>query len=154
MLQELREKHPRFVYESFESKERNDKLQVRFQFLLEPNVVFSPEVILPSNQSLDKKELDNFVFHLGLVEMISYWKTACSPEIFVNAGQLTNQQITWWHDLFINGLGEFFYHNKIQQVQISFILLQMIQRNLTNHSKNRHLLLVILSFLVEGRTQL
>jgi len=131
MLQELREKHPRFIYESFEAKEQNDKLQVRFQFLLEPNVVFSPEVILPPNQSLNKKGLDNFVFHLGLIEMISYWKATCSPEVLVNAGQLTNQQIAWWHDLFINGLGEFFYRNKIDPTISGFL---HITSNLTKKS--------------------
>jgi hypothetical protein len=121
MLQELREKHPRFIYESFQAKEQNGNLQMRFKFLLEPNVVFSPEVILPPDQSLNKKELDNFVFHLGLIEMISYWKATCSPEILVNAGRLTDQQIAWWHDLFINGLGEFFYRNKIDPTTSNFL---------------------------------
>ena len=121
MLPELREKHPRFIYESFQINEKNNELRIRFRFLLEPDVVFSPELILPPNHSLNQKEMENFVFHLGLVEMISYWKAACSPQIQIEAGQLTNRQIAWWHDLLIHGLGEFFYQNNIDFTSTDFL---------------------------------
>lgn len=113
MLPELRERHPRFIYDSFQTEQRNEELHVRFHFLLEPDVVFTPEIVLPQNHSLDQQELENFAFHMGLIEMISYWKTACPQEIKIEAGQLTEEQVSWWHDLFIHGLGEFFYQNSI-----------------------------------------
>jgi len=121
MLQELREKHPRFIYESFQTDRQDNKLRVRFRFILEPNIVFCPEVILPLHQSLNYKDLGNFAFHLGLIEMVSYWKAACPKEVRVEAGQLTKEQINWWHDLFIHGLGDFFYHNNIDFTPINFL---------------------------------
>jgi len=121
LLAELRRKHPKFIYQSFETKEESNQLSIRFHFLLEPDINFSPEISLPLKQSLNQKGIENFAFHLGLVETISYWKAACSPEILISAGRLTNQQISWWHDLFIHGLGEFFYDNKIDFTSPHFL---------------------------------
>ena len=113
ILPQLREKHPRFVYDSFQIEQQEKELHIRFRFLLEPDIVFSPEIVVPGNFSLGQKEIENFVFHLGLVEMISYWKAACPREIKVEAGRLNGEQVRWWRDLFIHGLGDFFYHNNI-----------------------------------------
>ncbi len=55
------------------------------------------------------------VFHLGMVEMISYWKAFCSPEIFINPFLLSAEQQLWWKKLFRLGLGEFFHVNGIPQ---------------------------------------
>jgi len=45
--------------------------------------------------------------------MASYWKAACSPEIVIEAGTLSLRQRKWWEWLILNGLGQFFYENKI-----------------------------------------
>lgn len=120
-LAELRERHPRFIYESFQLDQQDRQLRAQFNFRLEPNVVFKPEVVIPVNRSLEDSEIDNLVFHLGLIEMISYWKAACPQEVLIDAGQLTDQQVAWWHDLFIHGLGEFFYTNNIDFTSDDFI---------------------------------
>jgi len=65
--------------------------------------------------------VDNLVFHLGLIELLSYWKAACSPEIEIKAGPLNQEQIKWWKDLIINGMGQFFYENKIDFTKPNFI---------------------------------
>src|SRR5262249_640824 len=57
--------------------------------------------------------LRNVIFHLGLIEVLSYWKATCSPVIQVNAGSLSSAQITWWKDLLFHGMGEFFFRNDI-----------------------------------------
>lgn len=33
----------------------------------------------------------------------------------IEAGSLSEEQILWWKDLYFNGLGEFFYVNKITE---------------------------------------
>ena len=66
------------------------------------------------------EEIRGLAFHLGLIEAISYWKSACPPEMVVKAGHLTEQQTVWWHDLFIHGLGEFFFQNDIDFTQPDF----------------------------------
>lgn len=108
---QLRKKHPLFVYEGFNVKEQGKDLQITFKFLIEPDIEFNPQVIFPKVKWNPK--FSNLVFNLGLVEMISYWKAACSPQILIKAGKLSNKQIVFWKDLIIKGLGEFFYVNNI-----------------------------------------
>jgi hypothetical protein len=126
----LRARHPRFIYNSFEgSPHGGDGMVVRFNFRLdgkgtEPGIQFAPEITF---EGLDKQRLkalstsvlENFLFHLGLVEMLSYWKAACSPEIVIETPEdvpvcaLNDEQIAWWSELLRRGMGEFFYVNKI-----------------------------------------
>ena len=69
---------------------KND-LKIVFSFIIEPNINFKPEIII---ENVDKKRLaqmgdrvlNNLIFHLGLIEIPSYWKTTCSPEIIIKAG--------------------------------------------------------------------
>ena len=53
------------------------------------------------------------VFSLGMVELVSYWKSACPPQIIVKCGALSKEDCIWWKKLYYNGLGEFFYINDI-----------------------------------------
>ena len=128
IINELRQKHPRFVFESFSFAYSNNTLRCKYQFTLEPDIHFEPELIieLPGNITIDaarQQYLQNFLFHLGLVEIMSYWKAACSPTIVVKAGFLDARQIEWLNDLIINGMGEFFYVNNIDPYQPGFLTL-------------------------------
>src|SRR3989338_6370394 len=120
-LTELRQKHPRLIYESFEIKRGRSNLQIQFRFLLEPDIVFTPSVTIPLPKNFNLDRIENLVFHLGLIELISYWKVACPSEIVIKAGQLSSRQIAWWKNLLINGLGEFFYQNKIDFTAPDFV---------------------------------
>lgn len=118
---ELRERHPRLIYDNFDLSETKGNLQVSFSFILEPDIVFSPNVSIPMlEHDVNLEEIRGLAFHLGLIEAISYWKSACPPEMVVKAGHLTEQQTAWWHDLFIHGLGEFFFQNDIDFTQPGF----------------------------------
>lgn len=70
---------------------------------------------------IGERVLNNLVFNLGLVETVSYWKATSSPEILVKAGVLNKEQINWWKDLIIKGMGQFFYENKIDFRKPDFI---------------------------------
>lgn len=117
-FEEIRKKHAQIVYEGFQILHEDGNLQVTFDFLLTPDIQFKPVVVFP-NVSKDRlKEigpavLENLVFNLGMVELISYWKAACPAEILVKAGHLDESQIAFWKKLLIKGLGEFFYTNQI-----------------------------------------
>ena len=122
----LRAKYPRFVYESFSVDAAADRLRVKFHFRIEPDIDFSPETIFENVDagrlaSLPAGVLENLVFHIGLVEMLSYWKATCSPQILVRAGSLDSQQIGWWMDLLEHGMGEFFYVNQIDFREPDFV---------------------------------
>lgn len=120
-VETLREKHPSFTYESFEVGQSANNLEVAFHFTLEPGIAFQPRVSIPISHDVEISSIENLAFHLGLIEAVSYWKAACSPQLVVRAGQLDTHQVRWWHDLFTHGLGEFFYRNQIDFSQTDFL---------------------------------
>ncbi len=120
-IAELRERHPSMTYQAYDLDHQGDLIKLKYRFNIEPDINFTPEVTLPAGREIDPSVIRNFAFHLGMIEAISYWKVACPPELKVEAGQLSDEQVAWWHDLFINGLGEFFYQNNIDFTQANFL---------------------------------
>jgi UDP-N-acetyl-alpha-D-muramoyl-L-alanyl-L-glutamate epimerase len=125
-VEQLRIKHPFISYDEFKVERVGDSLKVAFRFTLEPGISFKPEVIFESVNwarvdELDPAVLNNLFFHLGLVETLSYWKAACSPEILIRAGSISEEQADWWRDLLLHGMGEYFYVNKIDYRQPGFV---------------------------------
>ena len=118
VIDHLRSKHPKLTYEAFNIIQSGKDLKVTFEFTLEPDIKFNPILILP-NSSRDG--IENLVFNLGMVELISYWKVACPPEIIIKAGYLSDEQIKFWKNLLLKGLGEFFYTNKIDFTAPDFV---------------------------------
>lgn len=103
---------------------------VSFVFEIEPGIRFSPQIMI-KNTGKKLPEIDNLVFHLGLIEMLSYWKATCSPNIIIKAGCLTKKQVQWWQDLIIQGMGQFFYENKIDFTQQNFLTISCPQDETT-----------------------
>src|SRR5687768_5869183 len=121
-LSELRAKHPRFHYEGFTLTHRDQALRVEYRFRLEPDIVFNPNlkiqgVPVERFERFPRACLENLFFHVGLVEMLSYWKAAAPAEILVHTAgtnaALNADQIGWWLDLLRRGMGEFFYLNQL-----------------------------------------
>ncbi|MDO8261576.1 MAG: hypothetical protein Q7T50_08895 [Candidatus Magasanikbacteria bacterium] len=147
----LREQHPLFVYESFSWKKEKTNLVAQFSYKVHPDILFSPQVEIvdafsETHENLNEKVIDNLVFHLGLIEMPSYWKATCSPKILIKCGSLNEAQINWWQKLIINGLGEFFYKNKINFKQTGFLNIEATGKQLLTKDKskknNRSLVLI------------
>jgi hypothetical protein len=96
----LRGKYPRFVYENFDWEISGKDLKISFDFRIDspedcpPDICFKSKVII---KNVDKNQIrkvgdrvvDNLVFNLGLIELLSYWKATCSPEILIKAGSLS-----------------------------------------------------------------
>ncbi len=116
---ELRQKHPEFVYENLYYEFVDGGVKVIFHFSIAPDIHFHPEVFFPNvNEkrflTLEQDEsLYNLLFHLGMIEAISYWKATCSPKIVIKTSYLDDEMLNWWKGLYLKGLGEFFYLNKI-----------------------------------------
>ena len=120
----LRKKYPRFVYKSYSYKITGKNLEIFFDFKIR-DISFKPRIIIKNIGKkqlalLEKGVLNNFIFHLGMMEIPSYWKTTCSPIIEVKAGYLSKEQIKWWKDFIVNGMGQFFYENKINFTKPNF----------------------------------
>jgi len=130
----LRAAHPELVYEQYTVTETADALELEFTFALANGPVFRPTLRLPRPPgavTLDRRLLENLAFHLGLVELISYWKAACPPLIRLRAGALDSAQQAWWRDLLFHGLGEFFYLNHLAPDPADFV--QFLNESETHH---------------------
>src|SRR5215471_16857994 len=118
-------KYPVFRYESFALEKTPSRVTARFKFAIPPDISFAPEVHFEGVQdgwnNIADEYINNAIFHLGLIESFSYWKATASPVIEVHAGTLSDEQAHWWHDLLINGMGEFFYRNDIDFTPKDFV---------------------------------
>lgn len=124
-LAEIRKDYPEFVYESFEYKEDNGKMKISFVFTA-GKITFKPKIIIENLDldnffNLDERVINNLVFNLGMIELFSYWKVFCSSKIIIKAGYLDKGQLNWWHDLLMNGMGQYFFENKIDFTKNNFI---------------------------------
>jgi hypothetical protein len=117
-FEELRARHPRFTYEDYAVERVGGDLRLAFSFTMAPDVAFAPTTTLRGVDAaqlarVPAEALDGLAFHLGLIELLSYWKTACAPEIVIKAGALDADQAGWWRDLLLHGMREFFFVNGI-----------------------------------------
>jgi len=115
---DLRLEYPYFVYEGYYIQHGANTLQVKFSFNLAGKIKFEPQFSIGlkgfTNKNLPDALLQNLVFHIGMVEMISYWKACCSPKIIIKPFNLEPNALDWWKRLYFNGLGEFFHINGIK----------------------------------------
>lgn len=116
---ELREKYPEFIYEGYDMENRDGAFHVTYHFNIPGLKTFAPTWEFPCEALEHMEAVEVLVFSLGMVELISYWKTTCSPIVKIKCGTLSRQQKRWWKDLYFNGLGEFFYVNEIDEVGVS-----------------------------------
>lgn len=121
-VEQLRLIHPRFIYKRFDVVQSRETVSITYEFLIEPDIVFRPTVVIPYPDKKDvTQQLQSYAFHLGMIEAISYWKAACPSAFVVEAGMLTDKQIRFWEDLILHGLGEFFYRNEIDFTKEDFL---------------------------------
>jgi len=130
-LAALRKKYPAFLYKRYSYKKKGRDLHIAFEFAAPPDIVFHPRVVIQDVPNY-RGNIENLVFHLGLVEMLSYWKATCSPKIVVQAGKLTARQISWLQDLTMQGMGEYFFENKIDFTKKDFLTITSTPRDKLN----------------------
>jgi len=124
-IEQLRLTHPRFIYKQYSIDRGTHEYTITFDYLLEPSIPFRSVVTIPHrDHSVDMDELRRWAFSLGLVEMLSYWKCACSREIIIEAGSCSDEQLRFWRDLLLHGLGEFFYQNSIDFTEQNFVTIR------------------------------
>jgi hypothetical protein len=120
-LAELRTQHPELVFEGWDVKSVADETEITYHLLLKPGISFAPKLILPPVLAAKWSQLSStdqnwWLLHLGLAELPSYWKLAACPRITITAPgneTLTSEQLNWWRDLFLKGLGEYYFVNNI-----------------------------------------
>lgn len=133
-FEQLRAENQEFVYESYEVNDDSFVFHFRMgKYRFDPKWSFSPKLM----EKVNNKQLLNYaVFSLGMSELVSYWKCACPPVVKINCGALNKEQVKWWKKLYYNGLGEFFYRNKIETDIDSFMEIIPCCENVPDFSDN------------------
>lgn len=118
----LREEYPFMEYAGYETNIDSAGLHVKYEFNLAGKYTFRPGFSIPrkrfyqkfpSTEELQTPIFQNLLFQIGLIELISYWKSACPPQVIIKGQKLTEAQVSWWKNVYYQGLGEFFYTNNI-----------------------------------------
>lgn len=120
-----RTKYPEFRYLGYYTDIKDNILRLVFDFSIPHLADFHPEILISlkniPHPDLNSPLIKNLIFHIGLVELISYWKCTASPRVIIECGKLNPEQISWWKKLYFNGLGELFYRNQIQTTLMDFM---------------------------------
>lgn len=129
--QELRYKYPVFSYEQYDYKLENGMFTASFRFKTGEHEFCPTLTILHRDfyqwDILHKAQLDLLVFHIGMIELISYWKAVCAPKVVIKPHSLSPKQIDFWKKIYFHGLGEFFYLNKIDARPADFMEIEAVE---------------------------
>lgn len=116
-FEELRDKYPIFIYDGYSYYFKDRELHICYRFQIGDTIRFRPQIVIDAGKHYAFQgrihSLEGIVFHIGLIELVSYWKCTCSPSVLIKPYRLTDEQQTWWKKVYWYGLGEFFYKNKI-----------------------------------------
>ena len=114
---QLRKTYPVFHYDSFHYFWKEDHIEIQFQFRTQ-ELVYKPSMIVKYanylSPGIKNRQLDSFIFKIGMIELISYWKATASPLVHVHPAQLSILEQNWWKKLYFKGLSEYFYQNGIE----------------------------------------
>lgn len=107
-------RYKKFVFESYNFNESKKQVQLHYSF--DDKIKFTETITLEKNtplNNIDSEDFNRALFALHLVGGISYYKAFLPRQIEIRSGQLTKDQSKFWNKFYTNGLGEFFYNNKI-----------------------------------------
>ena len=103
-FQENREKYKEFYYNSYSLSEDKEAIYLSYNFEIPGLTKFEPKIKILKKQinfkNINTTCAQNMAFHIGLIELISYWKTTCSPNVIIKCGYLNSEQINWWKKLY------------------------------------------------------
>lgn len=131
--------YPVFTFEKYDITIDGDVLKMVFSFNISDKYYFTPSISIPNVSRYgfidgEGELMRNIVFHIGMVELISYWKLTCSPKIIVKPKKMNEDMIRWWKELYFNGLGEFFYLNEIDAKIDTFVEIESDSISELSHS--------------------
>jgi UDP-N-acetyl-alpha-D-muramoyl-L-alanyl-L-glutamate epimerase len=126
----LRKDFPFMEYTGYKATVDSAGLHVIYEFNLGNKFVFHPGFSIPAKrfiknfptrEKIESQLYRNLLFHIGMIELVSYWKTACPPVVIIKNQKITDEQVSWWKNVYYQGLGEFFYTNSINTSLADFM---------------------------------
>ena len=126
---DLRDQFKNFTFYQQEVSLEDGALKMTFHFSLDDQYYFHPTMSIPSRpfyhwESIPMEQLETLAFHIGMVELVSYWKLACPKTIVVKPFDLKLCQKKWWRHLYYQGLGEFRYLNGVDCSEHDFLRIE------------------------------
>ncbi len=88
---------------------------IELRYSLDDSLRFTETIKLSQSfpAAASTPQLDQLLFLLHLIGGISYYKTYLPKTIEIKSGSLNAKDAAFWKQVYENGLGEFFYKNKI-----------------------------------------
>lgn len=127
-FKQYRQMYKEFWYNSYSSYEDEKAIYLEYEFEILDLTKFHTKLQIDKKEfqfkDINTKQAQNMIFHIGLIELISYWKCTCSPKVVIKCGYLNEEQINWWKKLYFYGLGELFYRNHIQTNMQDFMMIE------------------------------
>lgn len=120
---ELRQKYNQFTYKSYNVEDIENKYILTYHFEISGLESFYHviEIYKKDIVNCDIDILNNLVFSIGMIELVSYWKSACPNNVYIECANISNEQIKWFKKVYYHGLGEFFYLNGITDTLLGFM---------------------------------
>ncbi len=129
-FEEYRNKYKEFYFNNYSVKQDDEAIYLQYEFEIPNLTKFNPQIKILKKKlqfkNINSNYAKNMVFHIGLIELISYWKSTCSPHIIIKCGYLNEEQINWFKKLYYYGLGELFYTNNIKTTINDFVNIECI----------------------------
>ena len=103
-----------FHFVSFDFNEKESVASFRYAF--DNSIAFEERLIFPKSKILtpnERKGLENCLKYLHLALGISYYKAAVPDKIVIDQYSISYETANFFNNLYIKGLGEFAYKNKI-----------------------------------------
>lgn len=130
-FKQYREEYKDFYFNSYLIEETKEEIYLKYEFEIPGLTKFNPVLkILKKKLNLKSINTDyakNMAFHIGLIELISYWKSTCSPNVIIKCGYLNEEQTKWWKKIYYYGLGELFFTNNIKTNIEEFMTIKCIK---------------------------
>ena len=141
--EQLRQEFPVFEFQGYDFSIEDSDIKMQFHYATGV-YEFHPTMKLALGKyavpKLEEDDIRGIVFQIGMIELISYWKCTCSPTVRVRPYYLEEEMQKWWKKLYFNGLGEFFYQNKIQASEEDFMSFSFAQKSpVASESKYPHI---------------
>ncbi|MDP6561545.1 MAG: hypothetical protein QF793_01325 [Candidatus Peribacteraceae bacterium] len=99
-----------FIFDSYSFDP--DTGEIRLVYSLDDDIQFTEIIEIPT-EGIALNAVEQALFALHLAGGTSYFKTCCPKQVEVRSGVLNEDQAKFWNSVYENGLGEFFYKNKI-----------------------------------------
>ncbi|MFA5799588.1 MAG: hypothetical protein WC840_01355 [Candidatus Peribacteraceae bacterium] len=118
-----------FIFEGVNFRPHGKKIVLRYS--LDREITFEETLMLPAepfslphpipspdgrgatNEWGDREDIKKALFALHLIGGISYYKTCCPTKIEIVSGALSKAEVQFWDTVYLQGLGQFFFENKM-----------------------------------------